>query len=155
MTVNVEALFNRIGKTYQEIFDEGLIPYKTKPKGDSGDPALDLDMVKESVYLAFHRSSRKLFCVTLTLFDEYRPTQQFSNELPLPFKKEMSIDWMYEKFGIPEKTIPSKVIGGLHFGMKEKYKLDGFHIPLAMQIAYTEENIVESITVMPTEEMKW
>nr|WP_240347017.1 DUF6392 family protein [Pectobacterium brasiliense] len=33
MTVNIEALFNRIGKTYQEIFDEGLIPYKTKPKG--------------------------------------------------------------------------------------------------------------------------
>ncbi|WP_257980018.1 DUF6392 family protein, partial [Pectobacterium brasiliense] len=65
MTVNVETLFHRIGKTYQEIFDEGLIPYKTKPKGDSGDPVLDLDMVKESVYLAFHRSSRKLFCVTL------------------------------------------------------------------------------------------
>ncbi|MBN3051404.1 pyocin immunity protein, partial [Pectobacterium brasiliense] len=120
-----------------------------------GDPVLDLDMVKESVYLAFHRSSRKLFCVTLTLFDEDRPTQQFPNALPLPFKKEMSIDWMHEKFGIPEKTIPSKVIGGLQFGMKEKYKLDGFHIPLAMQIAYTEKNTVESITVMPTEEMKW
>ncbi|GKV77820.1 hypothetical protein PEC106568_29930 [Pectobacterium carotovorum subsp. carotovorum] len=62
---------------------------------------------------------------------------------------------MHEKFGIPEKTIPSKVIGGLQFGMKEKYKLDGFYIPLAMQIAYTEKNTVESITVMPTEEMKW
>ncbi|WP_342752582.1 DUF6392 family protein [Brenneria roseae] len=153
--MNVEALLNRIGKTYQEIFDEGLIPYKTKPKGDSGDPVLDLDMVKECIYLAFHRSSRKLFCVTLTLFDEDRPTQQFPNELPPPFKKEMSIDWMHEQFGTPEKTIPPKVIGGLQFGIKEKYTLDGFHIPLKMQIAYTDKNIVESITVMPTEEMTW
>ncbi len=28
MTINVEALINSLGKTYQEIFDKGLIPYK-------------------------------------------------------------------------------------------------------------------------------
>ncbi len=31
MTINVEALINSLGKTYQEIFDKGSIPYKTKP----------------------------------------------------------------------------------------------------------------------------
>lgn len=155
MTVNVEALLNRIGKTYEEIFDEGLIPYKTKPKGDSGDPVVDLDMVKECVYLAFHRSSRKLFCVTLTLFDEDRPAQQFPNELHYPFKKEMDIDWIHKHFGTPEKTISPKVIAGLQFGIKEKYTLGGFHIPLKMQIAYNDKKIVESITVMPSEEMTW
>ncbi|WP_387440124.1 MULTISPECIES: DUF6392 family protein [Photorhabdus] len=31
MTINVEALINSLGKTYQKIFDEGLILYKTKP----------------------------------------------------------------------------------------------------------------------------
>ncbi|WP_394347080.1 DUF6392 family protein [Photorhabdus luminescens] len=31
MTINVEALINSLGKTYKEIFDEGLILYQTKP----------------------------------------------------------------------------------------------------------------------------
>ncbi len=35
MAINVEALINSLGKTYQEIFDKGLIPYKTKPAPSS------------------------------------------------------------------------------------------------------------------------
>ncbi|EQC00699.1 hypothetical protein B738_09866 [Photorhabdus temperata subsp. temperata M1021] len=49
MTINVEVLINSLGKTYKEIFDEGLIPYKTKPAGFSGDEVVCLDMVKEGV----------------------------------------------------------------------------------------------------------
>lgn len=52
MTVNVEALIDCLGKTYQEMFDAGLIPYKTKPTGFSDDPDISLDMVKEGVYLS-------------------------------------------------------------------------------------------------------
>lgn len=40
MTVNIDALINSLGKSYQEIFDEGLIPYKTKPTGYPGDPCI-------------------------------------------------------------------------------------------------------------------
>ena len=155
MTVNVEALFKSIGRTYQEIFDEGLTPYKIKPKGDSGDPILELDMVKERVYLAFYRSTRKLFCVTITLLDEDKPSQQFPNQLPSPLKKMMNINWIHDKFGPPDKSIPPKVIGGLQFGIKERYTLEGFHIPLTMQVSYTNKNAVESLTIMPTEEFGW
>lgn len=49
MTVNVNSLINSIGKSYQELLDEGLIPYKTKPTGYSGDPDLTLDMAKEGL----------------------------------------------------------------------------------------------------------
>lgn len=155
MTVNVEALLRSIGKTYQEIFDKGLIPYKTKPTGDSGDPVLEFDMVKEGVYLAFHRTSRKLFCVTLTLLDEGKPSVRFPNELPSPLQKEMSLSWMHEQFDAPDKSIPPKVIGGLQFGMKERYTLEGFHIPLSMQVAYTASDLVESLTFMPLGDSTW
>lgn len=155
MTVNVEALLRNIGKTYQEIFDKGLIPYKTKPTGDSGDPVLELDMVKEGVYLAFHRTSRKLFCVTLTLLNEDKPSVKFPNELPSPLQKEMSLSWMHEQFDAPDKSIPPKLIGGLQFGMKELYTLEGFHMPLTMQAAYTASELVESLTFMPLADSTW
>ncbi|ETS29358.1 hypothetical protein PTE_04582 [Photorhabdus khanii NC19] len=40
MMVNVEVLINSLGKSYQEIFDEGLILYKTKPNGFPGDEVI-------------------------------------------------------------------------------------------------------------------
>ncbi|ERT14624.1 hypothetical protein O185_02955 [Photorhabdus temperata J3] len=40
MTVNVEALINSLGRTYQEIFDKGLILYKAKPNGFPGDEVI-------------------------------------------------------------------------------------------------------------------
>ncbi len=64
MTVNVEALINSLGKTYQEIFDEGLIHYKTKPSGSYGDEVICLDMVKEGVFLAFYREGKRLKEIT-------------------------------------------------------------------------------------------
>ncbi|AWK40827.1 hypothetical protein GPY51_16210 [Photorhabdus laumondii subsp. laumondii] len=82
MTINVEALISSLGKSYQEIFDEGLIPYKSKPRGDSGDDYVSLDMQKEGIFLAFNRTSKKLTHVTLTLIDEERPRYVYPNQLP-------------------------------------------------------------------------
>ncbi|MCC8375177.1 MULTISPECIES: DUF6392 family protein [Photorhabdus] len=70
MAINIEALINSLGKSYQEIFNEGLTPYKSKPRGDSGDDYVSLDMQKEGIFLAFNRTSKKLTPVTLTLIDE-------------------------------------------------------------------------------------
>ncbi len=33
MAINIEALINSLGKSYQGIFNQGLISYKTKPTG--------------------------------------------------------------------------------------------------------------------------
>ena len=35
MSVNIEALVQRLGDTYDELYHDGLIPYKTKPLGNS------------------------------------------------------------------------------------------------------------------------
>ncbi len=73
MTVNVEALINSLGRSYQEIFDEGLIPYKTKPTGYPGDPDITLDMIKEGMYLAFKREGKILFAIELIFLDQKKP----------------------------------------------------------------------------------
>ncbi|HHB9117670.1 TPA: DUF6392 family protein, partial [Klebsiella pneumoniae] len=40
-------------KPYQAIFEQGLIPYKTKPYDSVGDSTTRLDMKREGIYLAF------------------------------------------------------------------------------------------------------
>ncbi|KOY63594.1 hypothetical protein AM629_01990 [Photorhabdus heterorhabditis] len=45
MPINIETLVNSLGKSYQEIFDNGLIPYKTKPIGYPRNPDITLDMI--------------------------------------------------------------------------------------------------------------
>ncbi|MCG5371211.1 DUF6392 family protein [Providencia rettgeri] len=50
MSVNIEALVQRLGDTYDELYNDGLIPYKTKPQGNSGDDVVTLDMKKEYVF---------------------------------------------------------------------------------------------------------
>ncbi|MDC8501344.1 DUF6392 family protein, partial [Klebsiella pneumoniae] len=37
MNVNVETLIKQLGKPYQEIYNKGLINYKTKPYGSVSD----------------------------------------------------------------------------------------------------------------------
>lgn len=60
MTVNVEALINSLGKSYQYMLDKDLIPYKTAPKGSSGTPTINLEMAQEGIFLSFWREGRIL-----------------------------------------------------------------------------------------------
>ncbi|WP_409076917.1 DUF6392 family protein, partial [Proteus vulgaris] len=60
----------RLGDTYDELYSDGLIPYKTKPQGNSGDDVLILRMSKEYVFLAFENPSKKLAQMSLTLIPD-------------------------------------------------------------------------------------
>ncbi len=155
MTINIEALINSLGKTYQEIFDEGLIPYKTKPSGFSGGEVVRLDMVREGVFLAFYREGKRLKEITLTLFDEKRPLYQFPNKLPSPLVSQMSRQWVHEQFGEPEKSKPPEVIMKRQFGWTDLYTVLDFRIPTSMQIDYDLLEQVKSIAFLPTSEVRW
>ncbi|OCQ51392.1 hypothetical protein Ppb6_03426 [Photorhabdus australis subsp. thailandensis] len=155
MTINVEALINSLGKSYQEIFEQGLIPYKTKPTGFSGDEVICLDMVKEGVFLAFYREGKRLKEITLTLFDKNKPLYQFPNELPSPLVPLMSRQWVHEQFGEPEKLQKPQMIMKRQFGWKELYTLFDFHIPTSMKISYDMMERVKSVTFLLTSEVRW
>jgi len=155
MTVNIDALIRSLGKTYQEIFDEGLIPYKTKPTGFSGDSDISLDMANEGVYLSFSRSDRVLNEITLNIQSDTKKNWVFPNDLPSPLKAIMERDWVISKLGKPNKTVMPQVIGKRLFGMKDQFIFNQYHEPISMRVSYDKQSIVKSITYIPMAKERW
>lgn len=155
MTVNVEALIGSLGKTYQEVFDAGLIPYKTKPTGYPGDPDLSIDMAREGLYLSFNRSDGVFTEMTLTLLDDKKPTYRFPNKLPSPLVFDMTRQWVHAIYGEPEKKHPPQVVMKRELGWTELYKLPDARIPTSMQISYDMQERAESVTFLLTSEVRW
>ncbi|MBS9430556.1 DUF6392 family protein [Photorhabdus akhurstii] len=155
MTINIEALINSLGKTYQEIFDKGLIPYKTKPSGFPGDSDISLDMAKEGAFLSFLRENKVLTEITLTLINHRRPNFIFPNELPPPLIPLMSRQWVHEHFGEPEKSLPLRKRLTREIGWTELYTLLDFRIPTSMQVDYNLLEQVRMVTFLPTSEVRW
>jgi hypothetical protein len=60
MTVNIEKLIKQIGKAYQDIYNQGLIPYKTKPKCAVSDYNATLDLKREGIFLSFINNQEKI-----------------------------------------------------------------------------------------------
>ncbi|WP_387462733.1 DUF6392 family protein [Photorhabdus sp. RM323S] len=155
MTVNVEALINSLGKSYQEIFDEGLIPYKSKPSGFSGDMVICLDMAKEGVFLSFYREEKHLKEITLILLDEKKGLYKFPNELPSPLIPLMFRQWVHEQFAKPKKALPPRKFLKKDVGWTELYTLLDFRIPVSMKFDYDLLEHVKSIAFLPTSEVRW
>ncbi|KLN95745.1 DUF6392 family protein [Moellerella wisconsensis] len=124
MSVNIEALVQRLGDTYNELYNDGLIPYKTKPQGNSGDDVVTLRMKKESVFLSFDNPSKKLSQVTMTLIpDNVKNQWVFPNKIPFGLEQVMSDVWFYEHIGNPIRQAPEEVILGIPIGKTEVFKL--------------------------------
>lgn len=155
MTVNVDALISGIGKTYQELLDEGLIPYKTKPTGYPGDPDLTLDMAKEGVHLTFKREGRQLWSVILSIQHDSVNNWVFPNVLPAPLKSTMSRSWVHETLGEPERSSPPEVIMKQAFGWTDLYEDKGRAIPTSIQISYDVMDSVRSVAFIATSEIRW
>lgn len=155
MTVNVGALISGIGKTYQELFDEGLIPYKTKPTGYPGDPDLTLDMAKEGVHLTFKREGRQLWSVILSIQHDSVNNWLFPNKLPAPLKDTMSRSWVHGTLGEPERSSPPEVIMKRAFGWTDIFTVSGRHVPMSMQVNYDVADMVSSVVFLPTIELRW
>ncbi|EKT61712.1 DUF6392 family protein [Providencia burhodogranariea] len=150
MSVNIEALVQRLGDTYDEIYNDGLIPYKTKPQGNSGDDVVTLDMKKEYVFLSFDNPSKKLREITVTVIpDDMRNQWKFPNELPFGLKQVMTERWLYEHFGSPIRVAPKKIVVGIPLGKSEvfKFKNNSLSHDIAIHCRYGYDTVnVKSIT---------
>ncbi|EHL6038031.1 TPA: pyocin immunity protein [Escherichia coli] len=155
MTLNVHALINKLGKSYQDIFNEGLIPYKTKPTGFSGDDEISLDMVKEGVFLSFKRDNQILTSITLRLFNETVGDFTFPNKLPVSLIPEMSRVWVCDNIGFPAKSLPPRKRLKKDIGWTDLYNLSNFAVLTSMQIDYDLNENARRITFMPTEDVRW
>lgn len=155
MTVNVEALIHSLGKSYKDLLDADLIPYKTAPTGFSGDPEISLDMAKEGIYLSFKREGRVLQTVILRIQHDKVTNWVFPNELPSPLQKKMSRQWVHEHIGVPLRSVPPKVILKRAFGWTDLYEAKGGVVATSMQISYDVKDSVRSVAFIPTSELRW
>ncbi|UPK81514.1 DUF6392 family protein [Proteus vulgaris] len=124
MSVNIEALVLRLGDTYNELYDDGLIPYKTKPQGNSGDDEVTLRMSKEYVFLSFKNPSKKLEQITLTLIpDNMKNGWVFPNKIPFGLEQVMTDQWLYQHMGNPIRRAPEKTVLNNFLGKSEVFIL--------------------------------
>lgn len=155
MTVNIESLIRNFGKTYEQLFDAGLIPYKSKPTGFSGSDVITLDMAKEGVFLAFNRGTNSLKEITLTLLDNEKKNWIFPNTLPAPLQPMMTRSWVHNQLGEPDKVLPPRKRARREIGWTERFTLLDFHIPLTLKVDYELNDYVRKITFLPTSELRW
>lgn len=155
MTIHIETLIRSLGKAYPDLVKTGLITYQTKPQGAPGSPVISLDMAKEGVFLSFAREGQVLKEVTLRIQNSKANNWVFPNKLPSPLKEKMSRGWVHETLAEPDKILPPKVVAGLSFGLTERYSLEGFHIPITLQIRYDGNEMVEKLTFLPTSDLRW
>lgn len=52
-------LVKQLGKPYQDIYEQGLIPYKTKPTITVSDDIFRLDMRRERIFSSFINNQKK------------------------------------------------------------------------------------------------
>lgn len=155
MTVNVKALINNLGRTYESIFEAGYIPYKTKPKGDSGCTEIDLDMAKEGVFLSFDRTTRKLVEVDIDLVREENSKYVFPNELPAPLQQNMYRPQVREQFGQPNNSHPPYQVVNRRFGGVDHYIMRVGEQRVSMLLYYNLAQIVTGVAFKPSELVQW
>ena len=155
MTVNVEALIYSLGKSYQDLVDVELIPYKTPPTGFSGDPDLSLNMAQEGIYLSFRREGHILQEITATILRPEIKGWHFPNELPFGLQSEMSRRWVHEHIGEPLRSSPPKTIMMRALGWADLFNAVAGDLPVSMQIDFDVMDNAVSVTFMPTSELRW
>ena len=102
MNIDIETLVKQLGKDYQEIYDSGLIKYKTKPTAPVGYDTATLDTKREGLFLSFENDKNKIFKeITLTLEDDDITDWVFQNSMAFNLDHVMTQNWMRERFGFP------------------------------------------------------
>ncbi|MBK5771897.1 DUF6392 family protein, partial [Klebsiella pneumoniae] len=91
MNIDIETLVKQLGKDYQEIYDSGLIKYKTKPTATVGYDTATLDTKREGLFLSFENDKNKTFKeITLTLEDDDITDWVFPNSMPFNLEPVMT-----------------------------------------------------------------
>lgn len=155
MTVNIELLIFSLGRSYEEIFEAGLILYQTTPTGAPGSPNLSLEMAREGVFLSFKRDGKILKSITLKLQHDPVKNWVFPNELPPPLEKDMTRQWVHNTFGEPDKSVPPKNVMKLAMGWVDRFTVEDLHIPITMQIRYDLREKAEAVTFLPASDLRW
>ncbi len=147
MNIDVETLVKQLGKDYQEIYDSGLIKYKTKPTATAGYDTATLDMKREGLFFSFENDKNKIFKeITLTLEDDDKTDWVFPNSMPFNLEPVMTQSWVRERFGLPMIYGEPKTMGSYSRGISEVYPLLPPNQNIAVLFVYNADLFVVSVT---------
>ncbi|WP_221175955.1 DUF6392 family protein [Klebsiella pneumoniae] len=135
----------QLGKPYQDIYEQGLIPYKTKPTITVSDDIFRLDMRRERIFSSFINNQKNLEEVTLRLEDENKTAWLFPNPLPFSLEPVMTQRWMRERFGFPIGYGERKMIGSNSRHISEVYPLLPPNQKMSVLFAYNSDYFVVSV----------
>lgn len=155
MTVDVKSLINSLGITYEAMMEAELIPYKTKPKGYSGEPEITLNIAKKGIFLSFDRTSRKLIEVDLELFKEGDKKYNFPNEISTPLWENMMKADVRSTFGEPANSYPPYMIVNRRKGGTDHYVFEKGSKRVSMLLSYNLDQRVTIVGFKPTEMVQW
>lgn len=140
---------------YYEIYNSGLINYKSKPYGSVSDKYASLDMKREGIFLAFINNQEKtLKEVTLRLEDEGKSDWLFPNPMPFGLEPVMTQQWVRAHFGLPMIYVDAKIVMTTYRGVKEIYSLPAPNQNIAAAFTYNKDLFVESVTFYSLEKAK-
>ncbi|WP_347254229.1 DUF6392 family protein [Leminorella grimontii] len=155
MAIDVGKLIKQLGKPYLEIFEQGLIPYKTKPSGTVSDYNRILDMKREGIFLSFvNNQDITLKEVTLRLEDENKTDRLFPNVLPFGLEPVMTQQWVRDQFGHPVAYVDACVVMKTYVGVKEMYVLPAPNHNIAAVFTYSKDFFVQKVTFVTLEQAK-
>ncbi|HBQ8101366.1 TPA: hypothetical protein L8S89_001348 [Klebsiella pneumoniae] len=155
MNIDVEKLVKQLGKLYQDILKNGLIPYKTEPYGAVDDDESILNMKREGMFLVFTNDpDKKLKEISLKLEDEGKTDWLFPNPMPFGLEPVMTLQWVRARFGLPMIYVDAKVVMTLYRGVKEFYPLLAPDQNIVASFSYNKDFFVESVTFYPLERAK-
>ncbi|WP_221410041.1 DUF6392 family protein [Klebsiella pneumoniae] len=138
----------QLGKPYQDIYEQGLIPYKTKPTITVSDDIFRLDMRRERIFSSFINNQKNLEEVTLRLEDENKTAWLFPNPLPFSLEPVMTQRWMRERFGFPIGYGERKMIGSNSRHISEVYPLLPPNQKMSVLFAYNSDYFVVSVFLL-------
>lgn len=155
MNVSVEMLIKQLGKSYQEIYELGLIPYQSKPYGSVSDDEASLDMKREGIFLSFINNNEKILkAVTLRLKYDGKTDWLFPNTMPFNLEPVMSQRWVREHFGRPMIYVEPQIVMKFYIGVKEFYPLPIPHQHIIVSFTYDKNLLVSDVTFYPLSRTK-
>lgn len=155
MSIDVETLVKQLGKPYQDIYKQGLVPYETKPSVTVSDDIYRLDMKRDGVFLSFFNNQDKnLKEVALRLEDENKTDWLFPNLLPFGLEPVMTQRWVRNRFGHPITYVAANVIMTIYVGVEQTYILPTPNKNIAAAFSYNNVLFVNRITFIPVERAK-
>lgn len=149
--MNAKQFIDRLGNTYQQLIDVGLLKETNHFDDDDAIDHIDICLDDFGIILQFDKESLVLKCVSVDIIEK----TESLNILPFPLKVNMSKSDVEKALGVPVVSKPPRVIlkrqtGGVdqfYWGSDDTYSMLVYY--------FYDSQTIKNITVRPSVDVSW